>query len=141
MRTKLALAAACGLAFAAVPATAFAPAVQTTSSYTIGIRGFVPVICRASLNATTALVDAGVQQLGALNEFCNSPNGYKVEAHYSPNLASATLLIDGVPVTLDNGGSVVVSHSSYAAITSRSVALDLAQPVQGGSISFRIQPL
>jgi hypothetical protein len=141
MRSKLAFAAACGCAFAAVPATALAPAVQTTSSYTIGIRGFVPVICRAALDATTAGTQAGVQQLGSLNEFCNSPNGYRVQAHYSANLASATLLIDGAPVTLQDGGSVVVSSSDHAAIATHAVALDLAQPVDGGTISFQIEAL
>ena len=141
MRTKLALTvAACGLTFA-MPATADAPGVNLSSSYTIGIRGFVPVICRAKLDATSAGTGAGVQQLGSLNEFCNSPNGYRVQASYSPNLANAKLLIDGVAVPLSGEGSVTVTSSNGPAIAKRSVELDLGEGVEGGSISFQIQPL
>lgn len=142
MRFKLIFAgAACGLAFAAMPATAVAPAVEMSSSYTIGIRGFVPVICRASLDATIASTQPGVQRLGSLREFCNSPNGYRVQANYSANLANAKLVIDGIAVPLSADGSVLVSSSDRAAITTRTVELDLGESVSGGSISFQIQPL
>lgn len=142
MRSKLFLAgAACGLAFLTIPAVAVAPAVDMSSSYTIGIRGFVPVICRVSLDAATAATQPGVQRLGALKEFCNSPNGYRVQANYSANLAQAKLLIDGVPVPLQKDGSVVVSRSNSAAIATHTVELDLGKAVSGGSISFQIQPL
>lgn len=142
MRSKVIIAGiACGLAFGAMPATAVAPAVDLSNSYTIGIRGFVPVICRASLSASTAATQAGVQRLGSLTEFCNSPNGYRVQAQYSPNLANAKLLIDGTAVPLSADGSVLVSSSDRAAITTRTVELDLGESVSGGSISFQIQPL
>ncbi|MGN6357470.1 MAG: hypothetical protein ACTHLU_08330 [Novosphingobium sp.] len=142
MRSKLFLAStACGLAFFAMPATALAPAVEMSSGYTIGIRGFVPVICRASLDATTAATQPGVQRLGSLREFCNSPNGYRVQANYSANLAQAKLLIDGKSVPLQKDGTVVVSQSNRAGIVSRTVELDLGKAVSGGSISFQIQPL
>jgi hypothetical protein len=72
----------------------------SSSSYTIGITGFVPVICRASLDATIVPAASGETQLGALNEFCNNPNGYRIFVRGSSELAGATLIVDGQPVTL-----------------------------------------
>lgn len=142
MNLRLALASAAGVLALTTPATAVSPNVGLASGqFTIGISGFVPVICRTSLDASMVAPTAGTVQLGSLREFCNSPNGYRVHADYSPELARARLLVDGRPVPLGRGGTSVVSHSNRAAIDSHSLALDLPQGVSGGSISFRIEPL
>jgi hypothetical protein len=124
-------------------ATAANPVVTTNSSqYAIGINGFVPVICRATVGVTAVPTTGTSVDLGGLNEFCNSANGYEVYADYAPALASATLIINGKKVNLSRDGSTKISQSNKAAIASHSIALDLSK-TQGaaGSISFRIVAL
>lgn len=124
------------------PAAAVAPDVSLASGqFTVGISGFVPVICRANLDATSVVPTPGTVRLGSLSEFCNSPNGYRVHADYSASLAKAQLLVDGRPVPLSKRGSSVISQSNRAAISARELALDLPQGVPAGQISFRIEPL
>mgnify|MGYP003594597489 CR=1 FL=1 len=127
---------------AAMPAAAFEPGVGVgASKFTIGIEGFVPVICRANVDATSVSPDAGVAQLGTLREFCNSPGGYRVMADYSPSLASAKLLVDGREVSLDEAGTTVISQSDEAAIDNHALAIAIPEGVQDGTISFRIEAL
>ena len=137
---KLGLVAA-GLCATIAPATAFQPAVAVgANQYTIGVVGYVPVICRANVEANMVAPVAGTVSLGTLKEFCNSPAGYRVVADYSPALAEAKLLVDGKEIALGEGGSVVVSESDQAAIASHAVELMLAKDGQTGSLSFRIEP-
>ena len=126
----------------ALPAGAFAPSINVGGAqFTIGLVGYVPVICRANVDASAVAPVAGTTSLGMLKEFCNSPTGYRVVADYSPQLAQAKLIVDGVPVPLHkNGGSAVVSQSSSAAIANHSLALELPKGGQPGTISFRIEP-
>lgn len=137
---KLGLAAA-GLCATVVPAAGFQPSVAVgASQYTIDVVGYVPVVCRANVEATQIAPTAGTVSLGMLKEFCNSPGGYRVVADYSPNLANAKLLVDGAEVALGEGGSVVVSESDHAAMIDREVELMLVEEGQTGSLSFRIEP-
>ncbi len=130
-----------GLCATITPASSFEPSVSVGGSkYTIGISGFVPVICRANVDASVIAPNAGTVSLGTLKEFCNSPSGYRVMADYSPALADAKLLVDGREVALDQSGSVTVSQSDQAAVISRAVELQLAQDGQTGALSFRIEP-
>jgi len=139
-RSKLGLVIA-GLCATVAPASGFEPSVSVGGSkYTIAISGFVPVICRANVEASVIAPHAGTVSLGTLREFCNSPAGYRVVADYSPSLANAKLLVDGQEVALDEAGSVTVSQSDQAAIINRAVELQLAQDGQTGSLSFRIEP-
>ncbi len=127
---------------AAMPAAAFEPGVAIGASrFTIGIEGYVPVICRANVDATSVAPEPGVAQLGTLREFCNSPGGYRVMADYSPSLASAKLLVDGREVSLDEAGTTVISQSDEAAIDNHALALDIPEGVSDGTISFRIEAL
>lgn len=126
------------LPFAVVSADAAAPEVGLSGSYTINIRGFVPVICRANLQASSVAATGGAQQLGSLNEFCNNASGYRVVADYSPSLAGGSLLVDGRAISLTGEGSVVVSQTDHAGIASRQVALDVPAGTDG-SISFRVE--
>jgi hypothetical protein len=127
---------------AAMPAHGTNPQVAIGSGqYSIGISGIVPVICRASVDATIVAPSTGEVSLGSLNEFCNSPGGYEVYADYSPAFAGASLMVDGASVTLSDTGSTRISASATAAINARSLTLDLPDGVIGGNISFRIVAL
>lgn len=136
------------IAVAAIALGATAPAIGVNpgvgvdhASATIGITGFVPVVCTARVAESTLPVAAGTAQLGKLREFCNSPGGYRVVADYSPSLVHAKLLVDGKPIPLAKDGSVTVSRSNGPAIDSRLLALELPKNATGGSISFRMEPL
>ena len=138
--SKLGLVVA-GLCATVAPASSFEPSVSVGGSkYTITVSGFVPVICRANVEANVIAPTAGTVSLGTLREFCNSPSGYRVIADYSPALANAKLLVDGRELTLDEAGSVTVSQSDQAAVINRAVELELAKDGQTGSLSFRIEP-
>ena len=124
------------------PAMGSMPHVGVDSGqFAIGISGYVPVICRASVEQTMVSPHEGEVSLGALREFCNSPNGYAIHADYSPSLAHAKILVDGRPVPLGKTGTTEISKSNRAGIATRALELDLPKGVQGGSVSFRIVPL
>ncbi len=139
-KSTLALSSLAGLSMLAMPASAVAPGVDASGQFTIGVVGFVPVICRTSLDANMVTPTAGTTSLGSLNEFCNSPNGYRVVADYSQSLASGKLIVDGDEIKLSGKGTAVVSQSPDAAIASRSVAIELPKGSKGGTLSFRIEP-
>lgn len=120
---------------------AMAPAAQAQARYEIGVQGYVPVICRVSLDASQIDVNSGTASLGQLKEFCNNARGYQVVADYAPALAGASLVVDGVEIPLNGNGSVAVSTSNRAAQAQHNVELKLAGSAQPGAISFRIQPL
>jgi hypothetical protein len=95
------------------------------TTYTIAIRGEVPLVCRVNLDG------------GRLHEFCNSGTGYRVYAAPSAELVGATLVVDGVKKTLT--GETLVSASNAPGIVDRSVALEDAP--QNGSLSLRIEAI
>lgn len=130
-----------GIFSVGTPAVAVAPEIQLAGRATIDIVGWVPVVCRASVDTTTIAPTAGTVQLGSLNEFCNNPNGYRVVADYSPALQGATLSVDGNAIQFESAGSTVVSSSNEPAITSHSLSLDVPEGVSDAAISFRIEPL
>ena len=135
------VAAVAALFATALPASGFAPSVEVGGAqFSIGIVGYVPVICRANVDASAIAPVAGTTSLGLLKEFCNSPSGYRVVADYSPQLAQARLIVDGVPLALAAAGSTVVSQSDSPAIADHTLALELPQDGQTGTISFRIEP-
>lgn len=141
MTMRFFFAAVAAMLLAAAPASALAPGVALGGAqFTIGISGFVPVICRANVSAGVVTPAAGTTSLGALDEFCNSPNGYVVVAQSSPSLGGATLLVDSRPVPLAADGTTVVSESSTPAIASHTLALQTADGRSQGSLSFRIEP-
>jgi hypothetical protein len=135
MKMKQVLAAVAAMATLVGNANAMEPA-----SFELRLRGYVPVICRASVEATS--IQRGVVDLGALNEFCNSANGYEVWVDYSPQLSGAILMVDGRAVRLAGAqSSVKISGSSHAAMQSRQLALHLQGRRPEGSISFRVVAL
>ena len=135
------VAAVAALCATALPASGFAPSVEVGGAqFSIGIVGYVPVICRANVDVSAVAPVAGTTSLGLLKEFCNSPSGYRVVADYSPALAGAKLIVDGVPVPLHKDGTSVVSHANEASIRDRTLSLQLPKSGQTGNISFRIEP-
>ncbi|WP_423603653.1 hypothetical protein [Sphingomonas sp. MS122] len=137
-----ALAAAALSSFVAVNASAINPALDVASGrYTLGITGFVPVICRASVDATSVPVAAGEVSLGTLSEFCNSPNGYEIYADHSDALAKGSLIIGGQKVQLSQQGSTRIRKTNRAGIANNGVTLEVPKGVTSAQISFRIVPL
>jgi hypothetical protein len=142
MSKKLFYGAAAAAATLSMPATGAMPNVGVDSGqFTIGISGYVPVVCRASVEQTMVSPHEGEVSLGALREFCNSPNGYAIHADYSDSLAKAAIIVDGRKVHLGKSGTTEISKSNRAGIATRALELDLPKGVQGGSVSFRIVPL
>jgi hypothetical protein len=130
------VAAASLLASSAAASTA-----PSQAAFTVELRGYVPVICRATLDASQAPSQAGVVSLGTLSEICNNPGGYQVWVDYSPQLASATLMVDGRSVPLSSSGSTMISASSGAAIAAHDLAIDLPTSGVAGSLSVRVVTL
>ena len=142
MNLRLVAASVAGFMALTAPASAVVPGVNLSSSqFSIELVGYVQVICHASVDASLISTAPGTSSLGSLNEFCNSPNGYRVHADYSPSLAKAKLIVDGKPVPLGKTGTSVITQSNRAAIDRHTMALELPQGVQGGQLSFRIEPL
>lgn len=139
---KFALPLGAALALAATPAVGIDPGLSLGASSTrITISGFVPVICHARVTADVVQLSNGETNLGELREFCNSPRGYRVHADYSASMVGARLLVDGAEVALSDVGTVVVSQSDRAAIDRHSLAVALPEGANGGSVSFRMEPL
>ncbi|TMJ11581.1 MAG: hypothetical protein E6G94_15690 [Alphaproteobacteria bacterium] len=126
MKPTIALTALAATAFVstAAPAAPAAPA-----DFTLGMAGNVPTLCRVD-----ARPDAGT-----LEENCNSARGYAVYAEASPELAGATLVVDGREVPLSASGPTLVSRSDHADVAVRS--LELRRSTPAGSLTFRIVPL
>lgn len=136
-----ALVAAALSSFAAVNASAVNPALNVEAGrYVLGITGFVPVICRASVDATSVPAVAGEVSLGTLSEFCNSPNGYEIYADHSAALAGGSIVVGGQKVQLSETGSTRIRMSDHAAIHSNGVSLEVPEGVTSGQIAFRIVP-
>lgn len=142
-RNRVLIAASTFAVLVATPATALNYGVGLTqrADTQIGIVGFVPVICHARVSNSFTASEPGVQSLGELREFCNSPRGYRVVADYSATLQKAKLIVDGKPVQLGPQGSTVVSRSNHAQIETRNLELDFGKKAPGGTISFRIEAL
>lgn len=133
MRTKLAV--FMGIIFMSTSAQA------ADASYSIGVSGYVPVVCRAALGAEIIPSSPGETDLGVLAEYCNNPNGYQVYVDHAGDLADASLTVDGNVIALLGQGPTLVSSSDHPAIASRNVTLSLPQGTTGGTLSVRIVPL
>ena len=137
MLKKLSLA----LIAATVPAASGPALAAEGATLSIGVSGFVPVMCRATVTANIVTAKEGYAELGRLTEFCNSPSGYAVYADHSRELEDVSLIVDGKPVPLRAEGSTLISQSSEAAIAHRTLALSTASDRGSGTITFRIVPL
>jgi len=137
-----ALFAAALSSFAAVNASAGDTGLDIGSSrYTLSITGFVPVVCRATVDATSVPTTAGEVSLGTLSEFCNSPNGYAIYADHSAALAGGSIVVGGQKIQLSETGSTRIRMSDHAAIQNNGVSLEVREGVTSAQIAFRIVPL
>ena len=136
MKVKFVFAALVATALSVSSAGAAQPA-----AFQVRIEGYVPVVCRATVETAAGPAQGGVMQLGRLKEFCNNANGYEVWIDYSPQLAGSVLLVDGHAVRLSGDQSVRISQSRHAASLSRDLALDLQGQAADGSLSVRVVPL
>lgn len=126
-------------AMLAVAPTAFADTTQ--DGYRLTVSGYVPVVCRANLDTMVAPSGGNQVDLGTLHEFCNSANGYKVTVDHSPELAGATLMIDGNAVRLSDAGSTVISGASQPGIAAHKVSLVTENGQANGTLSIRVTAL
>lgn len=102
---------------------------------TIELRGYVPVICRATLHSAPSIRDDGVVELGSLDEFCNSGSGYRVVVDYAPGQDPGQLLVDGREVPLNSSGRTVIAQMSGPSISTRTLAyVPSDQPIAALSI-------
>ena len=134
MLKSAALAAA--LAFTALQADANP---SGEAHYTVSITGWVPVICRATLNQTLFIEDEDIVDLGQLDEFCNASQGYQVWIDSTPGV-SGTLYVDGQEISLSTTGTTLISTSPTAAKRSRHLALSVGDSPLA-SLSIRVVAL
>lgn len=118
-----------------------AGAVGVSDQYTLDIRGFVPVICRASVETRNVTPARGLAPLGTLREFCNNPNGYEVWLDHSPTLAGAAMVVDGKRVELSPGDATLLSRSEHAAVTARNLDMEMPRDGMTGHLTIRIVAL
>ena len=120
---------------------ALAPtAASASSTATVTLRGFVPVICRANFQSAPSEGANGVEELGRIDEFCNSGGGYRVIVDYDPGTDLGTLVVDGRQVGLDGSGTAVIAQSSGPAVTSRSLGyIPGGQPIS--HLHIRLEPV
>jgi hypothetical protein len=130
----------------ALAAVASSPAASTsmnsfsgTASYSLTLRGFVPVICRVSVTPSSASAETGVQDLGELKEFCNAPDGYDVFIAHTGEANGAAVIVDGQQIALSDTGETKISTSSTAAFRDRSLQLALNDDSQLTGLTFDVQ--
>lgn len=140
MYKKRLLAVAAVLATAALPAHAGAE-FQGSSSTSIRLRGYVPVICHVNVSADVGVMAAdGTVDLGTAREFCNAPHGYQVLVDHPRDLEGAALITDGQRIPLSASGVTVLSDVGHADIRQVSLGADLGRdPSRFRSINIRIE--
>jgi hypothetical protein len=135
---RVGAAAAFGALLAGAPAAFAGP---SSDGYRLTVSGYVPVVCHANLDNAVASSSGNQVDLGTLHEFCNSANGYQVTVDHSPELAGATLMIDGNAVRLSDTGSTVISGAAQPGIAAHKVALVTQNGPANGSLSIRVTAL
>ncbi len=140
MRTAVAISVSALAALFSTSAVG-AGAIAVSDQYTLGIRGFVPVICRASVDARQVTPARGRAPLGTLREFCNNPNGYEVWLDHSPGLAGAAMVVDGRRVEFSPGSATLLTRSDHAAVARKDLAMELPRDGMVGHIAIRVVAL
>lgn len=106
------------------------PAAASEAHATFEIRGYVPLICRATFSGSVVSVSDGVYPLGTVDEFCNSGSGYAVAVEYDGSDEAGQLLVDGRPVALDRSGHTEIDRSAGPASLLRQISYAPgAQPI------------
>jgi hypothetical protein len=121
-----------------------APQADAASSAALGttISLDIPVICKVVRRGEVGQ-QSSAYSLGQLFEYCNAPNGFRVEASYEPGTLQGTVVeAGGARVVLDGSGQSEIMHFSGPKISTVDVT---ATP--GGSnfdpagLQFQIIPL
>jgi hypothetical protein len=114
---------------------------SNSSSITIGIHAFVPVICHVELNGSPGMPGSdGIVPLGMADEFCNAPQGYRVLIQHPAGLVDAAVYRNGVRIPLSPAGETVLTDSSQPALQQLALALDPGDhPEQFTSLGVRIE--
>lgn len=110
MRTSIAaLAILAGIA--ATPA--FAADDTAMAEFSIG--GYVPVICRAQLSASTAPVAANTATFGPVEMLCNEEAGFRLVLQHEPGVRGQVQLGGRVLDLEDDADTVLIdsNHASY----------------------------
>lgn len=120
---------------------AFASTGGNPATSTFRIQGFVPVICRVTVNNVAGPMDSqGVVSLGVAQEFCNAPRGYRVIIQHTHDLEGAAVISNGVRIPLSASGETVVTDSVHADIRQVPLAIDVGEdPSRLQSLSIRIE--
>ena len=101
---------------------ALAPTSTFAASSTITLRGYVPVICRATFDGAPAPLKGDVVHLGTAREFCNAGSGYRVVVSYDGGADPGSLVVDGRAIELDSSGQTVIAETHTPGIQSREIA-------------------
>ena len=124
------------LIVASIPSVAGADPGNNSHSLTLG--GYVPLVCRADYKPAISFRPDGIVDLGSVQEFCNSGNGYQVIVEYTPTGAPGSLILNGDEIPLDQSGSTVVAEVNGPAILTRNIAYRPgAEPIS--AIRVRLQ--
>ena len=119
------------LALAAAPASA----ADAGGGLVLGLRGHVPVVCRAQVEWAPAAPEAA-SRAGTLAAFCNSGEGYEIWADHAPGSQQATVLVDGRAVSLSSEGATRLLEASGPASTRHEVKLASGET----AFTVRIRP-
>lgn len=113
-----------------------AASAESIGSSTFTVRATVPLICTVSHQSAISAAGAGYR-LGALREFCNSPNGYSLVVTYTPgSMKGAVVAVGEERVVLDGSGRAVVSQAAGPRIRDREV---FAEPGAAGFDTDRLE--
>ena len=90
------------------------------ATWTIQLRGVVPLICNVDLNSQGNPNNGNGNQkklhLGQLNELCNNGNGYTVYAT-TPVGVTGDFVVGGQTVPVQSSGVTAIDTSATAAVT------------------------
>ncbi|HWE48089.1 MAG TPA: hypothetical protein VG407_18880 [Caulobacteraceae bacterium] len=107
------------------------------ATWTIQLRGTVPLICNAALNSQGNPNSGNGNQkklhLGQLTELCNNGNGYTVYAT-TPAGVTGDFVVDSKTIPVQSSGVTAIDMSSTAAVEKREVFFE----PQGGPIPATI---
>ena len=97
-----------------------------TSSMGFHLRAFVPVTCGVQHNPVGSGFAGDTARLGQLREYCNAPNGYKLEVRYSPDsLRGVRLNFGNESVMLDGSGFATIPGAPGPRIQTRQLSAKL----------------
>jgi len=117
------------------------PSAAAAATSGFRVTASVPVMCLAHPDSTITLAN-GVLSSGKVTEACNKPGGYTVVASYRPLETGehATLIYNGVQISLPASGSAVLHVSSLATIVSVAYSVSDVQVNSPIALELDAQP-